>query len=176
MKLTKKLPTIVFSFTTTLTSAAVMAGTYIPVAQAQYDPNSVIDPKDIVFNGGFELDPLVDPNNPDTTNPNITGWTKYGDPMDTSGIRISNFPQSGNQSLSLGGFVDLSYISQTLSTQPGVEYQLSYYLASIDEAPDLDNQLQTFVGGKKIFDQKIFLTNTTRHISSISRQTHYLQN
>ncbi|MEH1805736.1 MAG: DUF642 domain-containing protein [Nostoc sp.] len=154
MKLTKKLPIIVFSFTTTLASAAVMAGTYIPVAQAQYDPNSVIDPKDIVFNGGFELDPLVDPNNPDTTNPNITGWTKYGEPMDTSGIRISNFPQSGNQSLSLGGFVDLSYISQTLSTQPGVEYQLSYYLASIDEAPDLDNQLQTFVGGKKIFDQK----------------------
>ncbi|MBX9255717.1 PEP-CTERM sorting domain-containing protein [Desmonostoc muscorum CCALA 125] len=154
MKLTKKLSIMVFSFTTSLASTAVISGTYIPVAQAQYDANYVLDIRDIVYNGGFELDPLVDPNNPNVTNPNITGWTKSGDPMDTSGIRISNFPQSGNQGLSLGGFLDLSYISQTLSTQPGQQYELSYYLASIDEAPDLDNQFQAFVGGNKIFDQK----------------------
>ncbi|MBD2516586.1 PEP-CTERM sorting domain-containing protein [Nostoc sp. FACHB-973] len=153
MKLTKKLSIMVFSFTTSLASTAVISGTYIPVAQAQYDANYVLDIRDIVYNGGFELDPLVDPNNPNVTNPNITGWTKSGDPMDTSGIRISNFPQSGNQGLSLGGFLDLSYISQTLSTQPGQQYELSYYLASIDEAPDLDNQFQAFVGGNKIFDQ-----------------------
>ncbi|MBN3909690.1 MAG: DUF642 domain-containing protein [Nostoc sp. NMS1] len=154
MKLTKKLSIIVFGFATTLASTAVITGTYIPVAQAQYDPNYVLDPRDIVFNGGFEIDPLVDPNDSTITNPNITGWTKLGDPINTSGTRISNFPQSGNQGLSLGGFVDLSYISQTLSTQPGLEYELSYYLASTDEAPDLDNQFQTFVGGNKIFDQK----------------------
>jgi hypothetical protein len=154
MKLTKKLSIIVLSFATTLASTVVITGTYIPVAQAQYDPNYVLDPRDIVFNGGFEIDPLVDPNDPTITNPNITGWTKLGDPINTSGTRISNFPQSGNQGLSLGGFVDLSYISQTLSTQPGLEYELSYYLASTDEAPDLDNQFQTFVGGNKIFDQK----------------------
>lgn len=59
MKLTKKLSIIVFSFTTTLASTAVITGTYIPVAQAQYDPNHVLDPRDIVFNGGFELDDLV---------------------------------------------------------------------------------------------------------------------
>ncbi|MBD2410263.1 DUF642 domain-containing protein [Nostoc calcicola FACHB-3891] len=153
MKLTKKLSIMVFSFTTTLASTAVISGTYIPVAQAQYDPNYVLDLRDIVYNGGFELDPLVDPNNPNTTNPNITGWTKSGDPMDTSGTRISNFPQSGNQGLSLGGFLDLSYISQTLSTKPGQQYELSYYLASIAEAPDLDNQFQAFVGGNKIFDR-----------------------
>ncbi|WP_235115594.1 PEP-CTERM sorting domain-containing protein [Desmonostoc muscorum] len=144
---------MVFSFTTSLASTAVISGTYIPVAQAQYDANYVLDIRDIVYNGGFELDPLVDPNNPNVTNPNITGWTKSGDPMDTSGIRISNFPQSGNQGLSLAGFLDLSYISQTLSTQPGQQYELSYYLASIAEAPDLDNQFQAFVGGNKIFDQ-----------------------
>ena len=154
MNLTKKLSMIVFSFTTTVASTAMITGTYIPVAQAQYDPNYVLDPGDIVFNGGFELDPLVDPNNPNVTNPNITGWTKLGDAIDTSGTRISNFPQSGNQGLSLGGFVDLSYISQTLSTEPGQKYELSYYLASIAEAPDLDNQFQAFVGGNKIFDQK----------------------
>ncbi|MDZ8184129.1 MAG: DUF642 domain-containing protein [Nostoc sp. ChiSLP02] len=153
MKLDKNLSIIVFSAIATLASTAVITGTYIPVAQAQYNPNYILDPRDIVLNGGFELDPLVDPNNPNTTNPNITGWTKSGDPINTSGIRISNFPQSGNQGLSLGGFVDLSYISQTLSTQPGQQYELSYYLASIAEAPDLDNQFQAFLGGNKIFDQ-----------------------
>ncbi|MEH2389627.1 MAG: PEP-CTERM sorting domain-containing protein [Nostoc sp.] len=154
MKLTKKLSIIVFSFTTSLASTAVITTSYIPVAQAEYDPNYVVDPTNLVFNGGFELDPLVDPHNPDTTNPNVTGWTKFGDPMDTSGMRISNFPQSGNQGLSLGGFIDLSYISQTLSTQPGQKYELSYYLASTDEPSDLNNQFQTFIGGKNIFDQK----------------------
>jgi hypothetical protein len=154
MKLTKKLSIIAFSFTTTLASTAVITGTYIPVAQAQYDPNYVLNPKNFVFNGGFELDPLVDPNDPTITNPNVTGWTKIGDAINTSGTRISNFPQSGNQGLSLGGFVDLSYISQTLSTQPGQKYELSYYLASIAEFPDLDNQFQTFIDGNKIFDQK----------------------
>ncbi|MEH2362632.1 PEP-CTERM sorting domain-containing protein [Nostoc sp.] len=154
MKLNKKISIIIFSFTTTLASTALITGTYIPVAQAEYDPNYVLDPRNLVFNGGFELDSLIDPNNPDTTNPNVTGWTKFGDPMDRSGTRISNFPQSGNQGLSLGGFIDLSYISQTLSTQPGLEYELSYYLASTDDPPNLDNQFQTFIGGKNIFDQK----------------------
>ncbi|MBN3958844.1 DUF642 domain-containing protein [Nostoc sp. NMS8] len=154
MKLTKKLSIIAFGFTTTLASTAVITGTYIPVAQANYDHNWVPDPSDIVFNGGFELDPLVDPNDPTAPNPNITGWTKSGNPIDISGTRISNFPQSNNQGLKIGGFIDLSYISQTLSTKPGQEYELSYYLASIAEEPDIDNQFQTFVGGKNVFDQK----------------------
>ncbi|MBD2679035.1 MULTISPECIES: DUF642 domain-containing protein [Nostoc] len=154
MKLIKKISITIFSFTTTLASTAVITGTYIPIAQAQYDPNYILDPRSLVFNGGFELDSLVDPDNPNVTNPNIIGWTKTGDPFDTSGTRISNFPHSGNQGLSLGGFLNLSYISQTLSTQPGQKYELSYYLASISEAPDLDNQFQAFVGGNKIFDQK----------------------
>ncbi|WP_373530686.1 DUF642 domain-containing protein [Nostoc sp.] len=146
MKLTEKLSIIVFSFTTTLISTAVITNTF----------NSVAEAAELVKNGSFEIDPLVDPNDPNVTNPNVTGWTKSGDPLDTSLTKISNFPEhnSGNQGLSLGGFIDLSYISQTLSTQPGVEYELSYFLASIDEAPWLDNQFQTFVGGNKIFDQK----------------------
>ncbi|MEH1833260.1 MAG: PEP-CTERM sorting domain-containing protein [Nostoc sp.] len=144
MKLTKKLSIIVFSVTTILISTAVITNAYNTAAQAA----------ELVKNGSFELDPLVDPNNPNTTNPNVTDWTKFGDPMDTSLIKMSNFPQSGNHGLSLGGFVDLSYISQTLSTQPGQKYELSYYLGSTDEPLDLDNQFQTFIGGKNIFDQK----------------------
>ncbi|MEH1767387.1 DUF642 domain-containing protein [Nostoc sp.] len=146
MKLTKKLSIIVFSVTTSLISTAVITNTYNAAAQAV----------ELVKNGSFELDPLVDPNDPNLTNPNVTDWIKSGDPMDTSLTKISNFPQydSGNQGLSLGGFVNLSYISQILSTQPDQTYELSYYLASVDEAPWLDNQFQTFVGGNKIFDQK----------------------
>ncbi|MEH2073403.1 MAG: hypothetical protein V7K57_03265 [Nostoc sp.] len=174
MKLTKKLSIIAFGFTTTITSTAVITGTYIPVAQANYDQNWVPDPSDIVFNGGFELDPLKDPNAPNTPNPNITGWTisEPGDPADTpgvniSGIRISNFPSAGNQGLSLRskiGFSEISYISQTLSTKPGEEYQLSYDLASIDDVLPLDNRFQTFVGGEKLFDQKdIFFQPYTQY-------------
>ncbi|AVH62835.1 hypothetical protein CDG77_20665 [Nostoc sp. 'Peltigera membranacea cyanobiont' 213] len=146
MKLTKKLSIIVLSVTTTLISTAVITNTYNVAAEAA----------ELVKNGSFEFDPLVDPNDPNVTNPNVTDWIKSGDPIDTSLTKISNFPQhdSGNQGLSLGGFVNLSYISQTLSTQPGQKYELSYYLASVDEAPWLDNQFQTFVGENKIFDQK----------------------
>ncbi|MEH2288132.1 DUF642 domain-containing protein [Nostoc sp.] len=142
MKFKKKSSIIVFSVATTLISTAVITNTSDAAAKAA----------ELVKNGNFELDPLVDPNNPKVTNPNITDWAKSGDPMDVSGIRISNFPQSGNQGLSLSGFIGLSHISQTLSTLPGQQYELSYYLASIDEAPDLDNQFQTFVGGNKISD------------------------
>ncbi|MBD2679034.1 MULTISPECIES: PEP-CTERM sorting domain-containing protein [Nostoc] len=142
MKLTKQLSIIAFSVTTTLISTAAIANTY-NAAQAV----------ELVKNGGFELDSLVDPNNPNTTNPNITDWAKFGDPIDTTLIKMSNFPKTGNQGLSLGGFVDLSYISQTLSTQPGQQYELSYYLASTADPSDLDNQFQAFVGGNKIFDQ-----------------------
>ncbi|MDF5710674.1 MAG: PEP-CTERM sorting domain-containing protein [Nostoc sp. S4] len=145
MKLTKKLSVIAFSVTTTLISTAVISNTY-NAAQAV----------ELVKNGSFELGPLVDPTNPNTTNPNITDWTKSGDPMDTTLIKMSNYPKSGNYSLSLGGFVDLSYISQTLTTQPGQQYELSYYLVSTADPSDLDNQFQTFVGGKKIFDQTNF--------------------
>jgi hypothetical protein len=142
VKFTKKLSIIVCSLTTAFLHTAVITNTYKSAAQA--------DGQELVNNGGFELDPLVDPNDISTSNPNVTGWIKSGDPIDTSVIKISNFPKAGNQSLSLGGFVDLSYISQTISTVPGQHYQLTYYLASTEEAPDLNNKFQVFIGGKKV--------------------------
>ncbi|MEH2215881.1 MAG: DUF642 domain-containing protein [Nostoc sp.] len=154
MKLTKKLSIIVFSFTTTLASTAMITGTYIPVAQAQqYNPNYVVDPQDRVFNGGFELDPLVDPNNPNTTNPNITGWNKSGDPFDTSGIKISNFPQSGNQGLAIGSFVNPAYISQNLTTTIGSNYNLSFSLGTDEDSSQVDNIFQAFIDESKVFEK-----------------------
>ncbi|MDF5710677.1 MAG: PEP-CTERM sorting domain-containing protein [Nostoc sp. S4] len=158
MKLPKKLSIIVFSFVTTLASTAVITGTYIPVAQAQYNPNYVVDPQDLVYNGGFELDPLVDPNNPNTTNPNITGWNKSGDPFDISGIKISNFSQSGNQGLAIGSFVNPAYISQNLATTIGSNYNLSFFLGTDEDGSEVDNIFQAFVDESKVFE-KINSTN-----------------
>jgi hypothetical protein len=142
VKFTKKLSIIVCSLTTAFLHTAVITNTYKSAAQAEG--------QELIINGGFENDSLVDPNNPNTPNPNITGWTKSGDPIDTSGIRISNFPNTGNQGLSLGAFSEISYISQTIPTVPGKHYQLTYYLASTEEAPDLKNKFKVFIGGNKV--------------------------
>ena len=146
MKFTKKFSIIVCSLTTVFLHGAVITNTYKSAAQAEG--------KELIFNGGFEIDPLVDPHNPNVTNPDVTGWIKSGDSIDTSVIKISNFPKTGNQGLSLGGFSSTSYISQTIPTVPGKNYQLTYYLASIEEAPDLENKFKVFIGGKKVYVKK----------------------
>ncbi|WP_375511146.1 DUF642 domain-containing protein [uncultured Nostoc sp.] len=143
MKFTKKLSIIVCSLTTAFFHTAVITNTYKSVAQAEG--------QELIINGSFENDALVDPNDPTAPNPNVMGWTKSGDPMDISGIRISNFPNTGNQGLSLSGFSDISYISQTIPTVKGQNYQLTYYFASIEEPPDLKNKFQVFIGDKKVF-------------------------
>ncbi|MEH2143610.1 DUF642 domain-containing protein [Nostoc sp.] len=146
MKFTKKLSIIVCSLSTALLHTAVITNTYKSAAEATG--------RELVKNGGFEIDPLADPNNPNGVNPNVTGWLKSGNPVDIAGITISNFPHSGNQGLSLGAFSGISYISQTIPTVVGRHYQLTYYFASIEEAPDLKNKFQVFIGGKKVFVKK----------------------
>jgi hypothetical protein len=150
MKLTKKFSIIVFSVTTTLINTAVITNTYNPAAQAA----------ELVKNGSFELDPLVDPNNPNIPNPNVTDWIISGDPIDTSGIRINNFPQhaSGNQGLSISSFVNPAYISQNLATTIGSNYNLSFFLGTDEDSSKVDNIFQAFVDGNKVFD-KIDTTN-----------------
>ncbi|MDZ8078074.1 MAG: DUF642 domain-containing protein [Nostoc sp. SerVER01] len=143
MKLTKKLSSIVFSVTITLVSTAVVTNSYNAAAQAA----------ELVKNGSFELDPLVDPNNPNTTNPNITGWNKSGDPIDTSGIKISNFPQNGNQGLAIGSFVNPAYISQNLATTIGSNYNLSFFLGTDEDSSQVDNIFQAFVDESKVFEK-----------------------
>ncbi|MEH1825782.1 MAG: PEP-CTERM sorting domain-containing protein [Nostoc sp.] len=150
MKLTKKLSIIVFGVTTTLASTAVITNTYNTAAQAV----------ELVRNGSFELDPLVDLNNPNSPNPNITDWIKSGDPIDTSGIRINNFPQhdSGNQGLSIGSFVNPAYIFQNLATTIGSNYNLSFFLGTDEDGSQVNNIFQAFIDGNQVFD-KINTTN-----------------
>ncbi|MFN6536756.1 MAG: DUF642 domain-containing protein [Nostoc sp. EkiNYC01] len=146
MKFTKKLSIIVCGLTTAFLHTAVITNTYKSAAQAEGS--------ELIINGGFENDQLVDPNNPNATNPNVTGWIKTGDPIDTSGTRIDNFSNTGNQGLSLGGFTALSYISQTIPTVVNQYYRLTFYLASTEEAPDLRNKFKVFVGEKKLCRKK----------------------
>ncbi|WP_392533694.1 hypothetical protein [Nostoc sp. C117] len=145
MKLTKKISVIAFSITTTLITTAVINNTCNTAAQAV----------ELVKNGSFELDPLVDPSNPNVTNPNVTDWIKSGDPIDTSGIRINNFPQhdSGNQGLSIGSFVNPAYISQNLATNIGSNYNLSFFLGTDEDSSQVNNIFQAFVDGNKVFDK-----------------------
>ncbi|MBL1202966.1 MAG: DUF642 domain-containing protein [Nostoc sp. GBBB01] len=142
MKFTQKLSIIVCSLTTAFLHTAVITNTYKSAAQAEG--------QELIINGSFEYDDLVNPNEPDTLNPNVTGWIKSGDSLAASGIRISNFPSTGKQGLSLGAFSDIGYISQTIPTVRGQHYKLTYYLASIEEAPDLKNKFKVFIGGKKV--------------------------
>ncbi|MBW4673326.1 MAG: hypothetical protein KME52_04715 [Desmonostoc geniculatum HA4340-LM1] len=57
--------------TTAFLHTAVITNTYKSAAQAEG--------QELIINGGFENDDLVNPNEPDTLNPNVTGWTKSGD-------------------------------------------------------------------------------------------------
>nr|WP_243458585.1 DUF642 domain-containing protein [Nostoc sp. UIC 10630] len=132
--------------TTAFLHTAVLTNTYKSTAQAEG--------QELINNGGFEIDPLADINDPNILNSNVTGWVKSGDPTAASGVTISNFPHTGNQGLSLGAFSSIAYISQTISTVPGQHYQLTYYLASIEEAPNLDNKLHVFVNGEKVSSKK----------------------
>jgi len=146
VKFTKKLSIIVCSLTTAFLHTAVLTNTYKSTAQAEG--------QELINNGGFEIDSLADINDPNILNSNVTGWVKSGDPTAASGVTISNFPHTGNQGLSLGAFSSIAYISQTIPTVPGQHYQLTYYLASIEEAPNLDNKLHVFVNGEKVSSKK----------------------
>ncbi|MEH2053299.1 DUF642 domain-containing protein [Nostoc sp.] len=146
MKFTKKLSIIVCSLTTAFLYTAVITNTYKSAAQAEG--------QELIINGGFETDPLADPNDPNIVNSNVTGWVKSGEPIDISGVTISNFPHTGNQGLSLGSFSGISYISQTIPTVIGQHYQLTYYFSSIEEAPNLKNKFKVFIGGKKVSVKK----------------------
>ncbi|QMS86743.1 DUF642 domain-containing protein [Nostoc edaphicum CCNP1411] len=146
MKFTKKLSIIVCSLATAFLYTAVITNTYKSAAQAEG--------QELIINGGFEIDPLADSNDPNIVNANVTAWVKSGDPIDISGVTISNFPHTGNQGLSLGAFSGVSYISQNIPTVLGQHYQLTYYFASIEEAPNLKNKFKVFIGGKKVSVKK----------------------
>jgi hypothetical protein len=91
-----------------------------------------------VVNGGFETG-------------DFTGWTRSGNTGYTGVAKNSNFANSGNFLAYLGPFGSSGFLSQFISTTVGQTYQLSYFLQSDGEIPNL---FQTIVNGNKLFNQK----------------------
>lgn len=150
MKVAKKLGFVVFGITSTLISTAVITGTGISQAQAVQ--------LNLVQNGDFEADPLVDPDyDPTLPNPFITGWNNDSQFDGGYTNRLSNYPNpatNGLLSVHLGYTPpgSFAYLSQTLATKKDKEYQLTFSLASAEEAPRLNNLFQVYAGGNKIFE------------------------
>jgi uncharacterized repeat protein (TIGR03803 family) len=96
----------------------------------------------LVVNGGFETG-------------DFTCWTLSG--SDTNDIRVDDGsllgiePHSGNYLAAGGPVGSLSFLSQTLSTTPGIEYLLSFWLDSPDgETP---NEFLVSWNGNTLFDK-----------------------
>ena len=145
MKSSKKFGLVVCGITSAFVSNVVITSICIPKTQAANI--------NLVRNGSFEEDSLVNPNDPTRANPYITGWTNSTANDVFYTIYLDNYPNTGNLSVNLAGSGDFRYLSQTLNTKKNKEYKLSFYLASAEEAPRLGNEFEVFVGGKSIFDQ-----------------------
>jgi hypothetical protein len=91
----------------------------------------------LLVNGGFETG-------------DFSGWTQSGNTASTS-VTTTN-PHSGNQAASLGPAGSLGFLSQTVMTNPGQAYQLTFWLAH-PYANSVPNEFQVSVGDTLLFDQ-----------------------
>lgn len=90
----------------------------------------------LIQNGGFETG-------------NFTDWTQSGD---TSSTSVTNdTPHTGTFS-ALAGPPSLGYLSQTITTEIGAEYTLSFWLKNGDDTRPLDSQFLAFAGSTKLVE------------------------
>ena len=117
----------VVALATVLAAGAAAAQTVV-----HFGPNDgyrpIYSPRNVVVNGDFNLDPLVDPDNPFAPNPHVTGWT-ITPPSQFPGTRNSNAGVGADgRGLSLGE-ATLTDVAQTVATVPGRRYRLSFFFA-----------------------------------------------
>jgi uncharacterized protein DUF642 len=108
-----------------------------------------IHAQNLLQNGSFE-DPVVDPGTALLT-PTIPGWANTGDPCP---IEVQNnccgSPSDGAQHLELDSDSCSSSISQTVATQPGAKYVLSF---DFSPRPSVfDNRVIVSWNGSQVFD------------------------
>ncbi|RCJ22004.1 hypothetical protein A6770_05105 [Nostoc minutum NIES-26] len=149
-QLAQKFGIAVFGITSVFVSTAVITGSYISKAQAAN--------VNLVKNGSFTVDSLLNPNDLTRNNPFITDWKNSESDEDFYTTYLDNYTvdDAENNSLSVrfGASDGFTRISQILNTKKNKEYQLTYYLANVDE--DNNNIFRTYVDGQLI-DEKINL-------------------
>ncbi len=89
-------------------------------------------------------------NNPGFETGNFTGWTQSGN---TDFTFVDGLPHSGNFAASFGPTDTLGFISQTLATVPGEQYELRYWLQHNPFGDGIPNAVQVSWGGSVILDQ-----------------------
>lgn len=114
---------------------------------------TVESPSNLVQNGDFTADPLVDPNTPGHQNPHITDWSVTGAYASDVALTLNNNsgPPSG-RGLRLSGYRGLTDVTQILATVPGATYQLSFFLATTGSTgtSTLVTHLQVFEAGTSL--------------------------
>jgi hypothetical protein len=91
----------------------------------------------LLQNGGFESG-------------NLNGWTQSGNTGRTSLNGSSTYKHSGGYGLQAGPSGSLGYLSQTIPTQPGAAYLLSFWFDSQGGTP---NEFLVSWNGTNLFDQ-----------------------
>jgi hypothetical protein len=89
---------------------------------------------DYVVNGGFETG-------------DFTGWTLVGDP--TNNFVDTGFPHSGIYNAAFGETGQLGSLSQTLATNVGTSYSLSFWFAGDGNTP---SEFTASIGGNRLLD------------------------
>ncbi|MBH8577303.1 DUF642 domain-containing protein [Nostocaceae cyanobacterium CENA369] len=168
-KLAQKSGFLICGITSAFVSTTVITGGCISKAQAAK--------VNLVTNGDFTADSLLNPNDSTRNNPFITGWTnsESGNAYYTNYLDNYTVDNAENNSLSVrfGASSDFTFLSQILKTKKNKEYQLTYYLANVDE--DNTNTFRTYVGGQ-LLDEKINVpfqgfTEYTYNFVATSKQT-----
>lgn len=118
--------------------------------------------RNLVVNGDFTADSLLNPNDPTRANPFITGWdnSEQNDIFYTTYLenytvdRVGELSRSVRMAAAAGEPNWTSFLSQNLPTDEGQRYRLTYYLANADE--DNANAFWVYVGGNLV-DEKVNL-------------------
>ncbi|QLE55685.1 PEP-CTERM sorting domain-containing protein [Nostoc sp. TCL26-01] len=144
----KNLKHFLLTISSAVVSTSVGIGGYVSQAQAAQFVN-------IVQNGDFTADSLLNPNDPTRANPFITGWYNSTQNETFYTTYLENYTVDREADLSrsvrMAAFPDFTYISQNLNTKKNQKYQLTYYLANSDEE-DL-SVFRTYIGGNLV-DEK----------------------